>query len=85
MLATYSRLFFQLRVGKNFVYKHFQETSSSKTKYEHEIARIKAVLGQLQHENRELRVHYSQANNTLAVNEMGGGGSGDKDAFNAFR
>ena len=74
-----------MRSMPHVVNEHFQETSSSKTKYEHEIARIKAVLGQLQHENRELRVHYSQANNTLAVNETGGGGSGDKDAFNAFR
>ena len=63
-----------------------QETSTSKTKYEHEIARIKAVLGQLQSENRELK--FSQANSSSLDNSGAGGGGvgdkGDKDAFNAF-
>ena len=61
-----------------------QETSTSKTKYEHEIARIKAVLGQLQSENRELK--FSQANSSSLDNGGAGGGGavGDKDAFNAF-
>ena len=67
----------------------FQETSSSKTKYEHEIARIKAVLGQLQHENRELRVLCNQQGNSSNSHGAAVGSSnesgGDKDAFNAFR
>ena len=66
----------------------FQETSSSKTKYEHEIARIKAVLGQLQHENRELRVLCNQqgsSNSHGAAVSSSNESGGDKDAFNAFR
>jgi len=72
----------ELTTLQSLLNESVQETNSSKTKYEHEIARIKAVLGQLQQENRELRINQgqTQASNS-AANEAGGG---DKDAFNAF-
>ena len=76
----------KIKTYPNIIHLNSQETSTSKTKYEHEIARIKAVLGQLQSENRELK--FSQANSSSLDNSGAGGGGvgdkGDKDAFNAF-
>ena len=37
------------------------EVTSTRTRYEHECARMKAVNEQLELENRELKIHHSKA------------------------
>ena len=69
----------ELRTLQHLLNETVQDSNSSRTKYEHEIARIKAVVGQVEAENRGLR-------NAAAAGGGGGGGGldADKDALMAF-
>ena len=53
-----------------------EESTSQKTRYEHDIARLRAVLGQMETENRELRTHMK-----LSDRSTGEGISVDKDTL----